>query len=166
MSEQTAAPGTDAEGTDDAASTEETPAAEPKPTETVDFWKSKAREQEKRAKANADAATRLAAIEEANKTEAQKSADQLAAAQRDAEQARAEALRFKIAAKFQVSDEDADLFLTGTDEETLTRQAQRLTDREAERKKGGNHVAREGKNPSAAKANDERATVRELFGNG
>jgi hypothetical protein len=30
----------------------------PKPSETVDFWKAKAREQEKRAKANADAALR------------------------------------------------------------------------------------------------------------
>lgn len=81
------------------------------------------------AKANAEAAKKLAEIEEANKTEQEKQAERLAELEREAQQARAEALRFKIASKFGVSDEDADLFLTGTDEETLTRQAERLAAR-------------------------------------
>lgn len=115
------------------------------------------------AKTNADAARRLAAIEEASKTEAQKQADQLASAQREATQAKADALRFKIAAKFGVSDEDTDLFLTGSDEETLTKQAQRLTDREAERKKQGNHVPREGSKSSVTEG-DGRSVARALFG--
>ena len=115
-----------------------------------------------KAKANAKAAEQLAAIEEANKTEAQRAADALAAAQRDAENARAEALRFRIASKFQVSDEDADLFLTGTDEETLTRQAERLSARAADSKKSGNHVPREGRTPAAA-PDDDRAAVRAIF---
>lgn len=84
------------------------------------------------AKANADAAKRLAEIEEAQKSEAEKVADRLAQAEKAAEDARREALRFKIAAKFQVSDEDADLFLTGSDEETLTKQAERLAARNEE----------------------------------
>ena len=46
--------------------------------------------------------------------------------QKAAEQARAEALRWRIAAKHGISDEDAETFLTGADEDTLTRQAQRL----------------------------------------
>ena len=50
----------------------EAPAAEPKPTETVDFWKAKAREQEKRAKANADAATKLKEIEDRDLSELEK----------------------------------------------------------------------------------------------
>ena len=53
-------------------------APQPKPTETVDFWKQKAREQEKRAKENADAARRLGEIEDAQKTAEQKAADKLA----------------------------------------------------------------------------------------
>ena len=57
---------------------------------------------------------------------------------------RADALRLRIAAKHGISDDDADLFLTGTDEDTLTRQAQRLADREAARKKAGNVAPREG----------------------
>lgn len=99
---------------------------EEKPTETVEFWKAQARENEKRAKANADAAKRLADIEEAQKTEAQKAAERLAAAEKDAADARAEALRLRIATKYGISEDDADTFLTGTDEESLTRQAERL----------------------------------------
>lgn len=114
----------------------ETP-AETKPTETVDFWKAKAREQEKRAKENAEAAKRLSEIEESNKTEVQKAADRITSLEREVSTAKAEALRFKIAAKFNVTDEDADLFLTGTDEETLTKQAERLQARAEEAGKPG-----------------------------
>ena len=46
MSEQSNAPETGVEQT----STTEQAVTEPKPTETVEFWKAKAREQEKRAK--------------------------------------------------------------------------------------------------------------------
>lgn len=116
------------------------------------------------AKANATAAQRLAEIEEANKTETQKAQDALAAAQRDAETARAEALRFRIASKFQVSDEDADLFLTGTDEETLTKQAERLAARESERKKNGNHVPREGTSTQTNHSDPKRDFIRGLTG--
>jgi len=57
--------------------TEQAPAT-PKPTETVEFWKQKAREQEKRAKDNATAAQRLAELEDAQKTAEQKANDKLA----------------------------------------------------------------------------------------
>lgn len=103
------------------------PEEETPPAETVDFWKSKAREQEKRAKANADAAKKLAELEESQKTESQRLSDAKTAAEADAATARAEALRWRIAAKHGITDDDADTFLTGTDEETLTRQAERLT---------------------------------------
>lgn len=147
--------------------TSEAPAQEPEAQEPkVDEidWKAKAREWERRAKENKSAADRLAEIEEANKTEAQKAAERLAAAEKAAADATREALRFKIAAKFQIGDEDADLFLTGSDEETLTRQATRLAGRDSERKKQGNHVPREGAIPSNGDPNDERAFVRGLFG--
>lgn len=125
-------------------------------------WKAKSREWESRAKANKGAAEKLAAIEEANKTEAQRSADRLAAAEKDATDARREALKFKIAAKFAIGDEDADLFLSGTDEDTLTRQAKRLTEREADRKKQGNFVPREGTTPKPG-SGDDLEVVRALF---
>lgn len=47
--------------------------------------------------------------------------------QKAAEKATADALRWRIAAKHGISDEDAETFLTGNDEATLTRQAERLS---------------------------------------
>ena len=142
---------------------QESPATDPaKKVDDVD-WKAKSREWESRAKANKSAADELATIKEAQKTEAQKSADRLAAAEKDATDARRDALRFKIAAKFAIGDEDVDLFLTGTDEDTLTRQAKRLTDREAERKKQGNFVPREGNNPKSGSDSDMREFTRNMF---
>jgi len=51
------------------------------------------------------------------------------AAEEKAAMATSEALRLRVAAKHGISDEDADLFLTGTDVETLERQAARLVER-------------------------------------
>lgn len=81
------------------------------------------------AKANADAAKRLAEIEDAQKSEVEKAAERIAELEREATAARREAARFKVASKFGISDEDADLFLTASDEETLTKQAERLAAR-------------------------------------
>lgn len=50
---------------------------------------------------------------------------QEASAARD--QAISEALRWRVAARFGISDDDAETFLSGTDEATLTRQAERLS---------------------------------------
>lgn len=65
---------------------------------------------------------------------------------------KAAALRTRIASEYGVSTKagekgepsDADLFLTGTDEATLTAQAQRLAARVADRNKQGNVAPREG----------------------
>ena len=57
------------------------PEGQPKPTETVDFWKQKAREQEKRAKENADAAKRLDELEQASKSDLEKANDRAAKAE-------------------------------------------------------------------------------------
>lgn len=74
-------------------------------------------------------------------------------------------LRSDIAAKFKIDAEDRELFLTGTDEETLTKQAKRLADRDSERKKQGNHAAREGTTTQSGKAtSDIREFTRNLFG--
>jgi hypothetical protein len=133
-----------------------------KPTETVDFWKAKARDWEGKAKANKSAAERLVEIEEANKTESQKTAERLAAAEKDAAEARREALKLRIATRFGIGDEDADLFLTGSDEETLSRQAERLGARIADQQKRGNVVPREGTNSSSVD-NDKRQFAQQLF---
>lgn len=58
----------------------------PAPTETVEFWKSKAREQEKRAKENAAAAKRVKEIEDASKSEQERAAERASAAEQRAQE--------------------------------------------------------------------------------
>lgn len=98
------------------------PAAQPAETD----WKAEARKWEKLAKENKGAADKLTQLEEAQKSEAQKLADRASKAEQSAATAQAEALRWRIAARNGISDEDAEIFLTGTTEDALTRQAERL----------------------------------------
>jgi hypothetical protein len=118
------------------------------------------------AKANAEAAKRLAEIEETQKTEAERVADRLRALEAERDAATRDALRFKVASKFGIADDDVDLFLTGTDEETLTKQAERLAQRTSEKKKQGNHVPREGTTPREPQEDEMRALTRRLFNHG
>lgn len=85
---------------------------------------------------------------------------------------RTTALRASVAARFGISTEkgaddapsDADLFLTGTDEATLTAQAQRLSARQAESKKAGNVARKEGGTTTTGKDDsDLREFARGLF---
>ncbi len=140
---------------------QEAPPETPPESDDTD-WKAEARKWEQRAKDNKSAAERLAALEDANKSELEKANEKALAAEKAAEKAQADALRLRVALKHNVSDEDADLFLTGTDEETLTKQAQRLTDRGSERKPK-NRVPREGTPPREAPEDEMREFTRNLF---
>ncbi len=152
--------GTDASETD--TTTTDTTATTTDGTPPEVDWKARARDWEKRAKANADAATRLSELEESQKSETQKLADAKTAAEKDAADARSEALRWRVAAKHGISDEDAELFLSGTDEATLTKQAERLAGRAAERKTEG-VTRKEGRTPPPPGADPLREFARELF---
>jgi hypothetical protein len=142
----------------------ETEAVETDLTAEVEKWKTLARKNEARAKENSAAAKRLAEIEEAGKSEAQKAQDRIAALERELESTRTTALRSRIQAKHGISDEDAELFLTGSDEDTLTKQAERLAERVADRKKGGlgPYVPAEGKSPADRTTTDVRPGVDRL----
>ena len=135
---------------------------EQKPTETVEFWKQKAREQEKRAKENSTAADRLAEIENANKTEAEKAAAKIAELEADAASARVEALRFRVASEYGIDGEKAELLLTASDEEAMKKQAAAIKSESDERKKQGNRVPAEGTNPQA-KPDEMTDFARRLF---
>lgn len=75
---------------------------------------------------------RLDEIEDAQKTDAERAAEALATAQAEAATARTELLRYRTAAAHGITDaEDIELFLTGSDEETLQRQAKALAARTA-----------------------------------
>lgn len=83
------------------------------------------------------------------------------------------ALRAEIAGEFGISTKrgpkgepsDADLFLTGSDEQTLRTQAQRMAALASERRKKGNVAEREGDNPNPGGKSDMRDFTRRLFQN-
>ena len=162
MSDTTTA---DAPATDASTSTD-TPDAQPKPSETVDFWKQKAREQEKRAKDNAAAAQRLAALEDAQKSETEKAAERIAKAEAEVASVPAkvaEALREHLVALHEIDKDDAELFLTATEPELLLKQVTRLIGQSDKRKRNGNHVPSEG-NHTTAKPDELREFTQKLFG--
>lgn len=74
-----------------------------------------------------------------------------------------ESLRLRVQAKHGITDEDAELFLTAADEDTLTRQAERLAARQGAQRTTGNVVPREGSTPTATE-DPNRVYARNLFG--
>ncbi|NOQ62710.1 hypothetical protein [Mycolicibacterium fortuitum] len=120
-------------------------------------------------------AAKLDEIEQANLSELEKANGRITTAETERDTAKAEALRLRIAVTHGISLDDADLFLTGTDEETLTAQAKRLSDRaaeqanaEAERKKKNPIVSKEGTSTTTGTTTeeDDREFARNFFGGG
>lgn len=107
-------------------------------------------------------AAKLDDIEQANLSELEKANGRITTAESDRDTAKAEALRLRTAVTHGISLEDADLFLTGTDEETLIAQAKRLSDRaaeqataEADRKKKNPIVSKEGTSTKTGTTTEE-----------
>jgi hypothetical protein len=89
-------------------------------------------ERDARATAEKNAAAlqkQLDDIAAANLSDLEKAQKAASDAQETAAKATAEALRLRVAAKHGISDEDADLFLTGSDLETVEKQAAALAAR-------------------------------------
>lgn len=77
-------------------------------------------------KSAAELTARLREIEAAQMSDLERAQSAAKEYEAAAAKASAEALRWRIAARHGISDDDAETFLTGTDEDTLTRQAERL----------------------------------------
>lgn len=111
---------------------------------------------------------KLSDLEAAGKSDTDRVNERIATLERETNEARTEALRMRIAAKHKISDEDAELFLTGSDEATLTKQAKRLAEQVAERtkteRKRSGVVDGEGKtNTNPAGDSEIRDFARQLF---
>jgi len=117
----------------------------------VEKWKQLSRKNEERAKANAEAAKRLPDVE----AELAAAKGRVSELEETLESERRSALRARIQASHGISDEDAELFLTSNDEETLRKQAERFMQRV---QTAGNHVPGEGRIP----ANDGDAEMRQF----
>ena len=141
--------------TESVTETVEQPEA-PKPTETVEFWKAKAREQEKKAKENAQARMELDDLKAAQLSNEERLAAERDQAVAERDQALTRLLVLEVATKFGITDpDDISLFLTGTDEETLTKQAERLAERTASKPTTGLHVPAEGRRSSVPALNSD-----------
>ena len=106
--------------------------------------------------------------EEANKSEIERAREEAANATAAAEAARTEALRYRIANKHGVSEEDAETFLTASDEEGLERQAARLAEIAAARRETERHTPDPSQGPRPPTAEDPweagKARARARFG--
>ncbi|MFD8618267.1 hypothetical protein [Streptomyces sp. NPDC059513] len=116
----------------------------------VDHWKAEARKWEARAKDNGTATTELTKTTE----KLEKVSKELAEQKKATETAQAALTRYKVANKYGISDEHTELFLTGSDEETLEKQAKALSDRAPKTPKPDR--AQGNRNGSGAVTNAER----------
>ena len=97
---------------------------------------------------------------------AQTAEQRIASLEQEIKTTQREALRRRVQAAHGISDDDADLFLTAADEESLIKQAQRLAERDADRKKVGNRAPLQGRitSSTSAGADEVREFTRQLFG--
>jgi hypothetical protein len=119
------------------------------------------------AKANADAAKRLAEIEDAQKSETGKAAERIAKAEAEVAAVPtkvAAALRDHLIALHEIDEDDAELFLTANEPDLLLKQVTRLVGQSDKRKKNGNVVAREGATPTPPGSDGKRDFLRSLAG--
>lgn len=96
-------------------------------TPTEIDWKQKSREWEKKAKANLEAANRLSALEESQKTAEQRAAERLADVEKRAAEAETRLLRFDIAKETGIPEWADDL--TGHTEDEIRASAERISKR-------------------------------------
>lgn len=122
---------------------DESKTTEPDHQAEADKWKALSRKHEADAKKNADAAKRLAELEEKDKTEQQKLTDAKLAAEKRAEEAELKALRFEVASEKGLTTSQA-LRLVGSDKDELLADADELissfkpsSDKEDDPKKPG-----------------------------
>lgn len=106
---------------------------------------------------------RLDALEAEKLSKEEKAVKEAQDAAERAARAEAEALRWRIAAKHGISDEDAELFLTGVDEETLSRQAERFKELSVKPPKGV-HVPGVGNQPNTPASIAEQIAAAERSG--
>lgn len=107
---------------------------------------------------------RLDALEAEKLSKEEKAVKEAQDAAERAARAEAEALRWRIAAKHGISDDDAELFLTASDEETLSRQAERFKELASKPNKG-THVPGVGNQPNAPASIADQIAVAEKAGN-
>lgn len=106
---------------------------------------------------------RLDELEAEKLSKEEKAVKEAADAAARAAKAEADAMRWRIAARHGISDDDAELFLTGSDEETLSRQAERFKELSSKPTKG-THVPGVGNQPATPASIKEQIQAAEASG--
>lgn len=96
------------------------------PEQTIEALRAALAKANGEAKENRLKATELDKMKQAQLSDLERAQGEAESARAELARVQSEALRWRIAAKHGISDADAETFLTGNDEETLTRQAERL----------------------------------------
>ncbi len=177
----TAAIDTDATATDATKATDKPAELGEAGKKAIDAMKAERDAARREARAGAEAVKKLAELEDSKKSEIDRAMDRVSKAEAELSKVPslvAQSLKSHLVALHEINDEDAELFLTANDPEVLIKQIGRLTQRqadaeatrqaaaeatEAERKRRGNHVPREGTS-TIAPENEERETARRIFG--
>ena len=110
------------------AATAEAARAGETPEQTIAALREALAKANNEAKDNRLKASELDKFKAAQMSDLERVTAELQRAQQEAQSANAAALRWRIAAAFGITDADAEIFLTGSDEETLTKQATGLGD--------------------------------------
>lgn len=102
-------------------------------------------------------------LSESKKSDEQKTNERITALESELAAAKFAADRARIQARYSISDDDADLFLTATDAEKLEAQAKALADRVADRKKNGPVVPAQKGNEIGGGSDPMREMARQVF---
>lgn len=127
-------------------------------TESETDWVAEARKWEQRAKSNSAAAKKLAELEAANRTDTER----ITALEAELAESKAAALRAQAAAEAEVPV----ALITASSEEEIKAQVKALKEWLGDKKPGGNHVPREGRQTKPPKTDDKKAFADFLTGQG
>ena len=128
-------------------------------------WEARAKESFTKAQANEEAAKKLAALEDAKKSDDQKWQERVEKLEQELSGSKLASDRARIQARYGLSDEDADLFLTASDAEQLEAQAKALSDRIKANKKSGPTAPEQKGKPSEGGSDPLRELARQVFDN-
>ena len=142
----------------DQSTTEDQTTSGTETTSSETDWKAEARKWEQRAKDNSAAAKKLADAEAANQTDTER----ITALEKELAESKAAALRAQAAAEADVPVS----LITASTEEDIKAQVKALKEWLGEKKPGGNHVPREGRQTKPPKTDDKKAFADFLTGQG
>lgn len=121
---------------------------------SVEYWRKRSREHERRAKENSDKAKQFDELQEQSKTELQKAQERAEKAEKEREEALQQRLVTSLQATAGVSEDDAELWFGSNTEENLKARAAKLKELLGEKPPAKGHPAQTSNGERRAKSGD------------